>query len=223
MNTSARCFITLLSASLLLTACQGKENQATPKSSTANQASSSALVQKTQASRSSATAEASQEEVAANSEVSDDIVEGQAEDLAEEQAIAPVGEAASTSVPEQLVGTWEVFYPEQNFKFILTYGADGSVVKTSLDLDTGETYTWNSTIGLFHDLGNGAVRFDEIGGDWHTVAQTGLGGGPGAIHTGVVFHEDGSISTKVWQFGQHIDPADYTYPTTGGVHMTRVE
>lgn len=105
MNTSARCFITLLSASLLLTACQGKENQATPKSSTANQASSSALVQKTQASRSSATAEASQEEVVASSEVSDDIVEGQAEDLAEEQAIAPVGEAASTSVPEQLVGT----------------------------------------------------------------------------------------------------------------------
>lgn len=218
MTTSAKFFLTLFSTSLLLTACHSKPEQVA-KPASSSQPNSSAIVKK-QTTTSSSVA-ASQEEVEASSEVSDNIVE----DLAEKPTTEVVGSIeapTSITIPEQLIGTWEVFYPEQNFKFTLTYGADGSVVKTSLDLDTGETYTWNSTIGHFHDLGNGAVRFDEIGGDWHTVAQTGLGGGF-PIHTGVVFHEDGSISTKVWQFDNEQDPATYEYPTDGGVRMTRVE
>lgn len=218
MTTSAKFFLTLFSASLLLTACQSKPEQVA-KPASSSQPSSSAIVKK-QTTTSSSVA-ASQEEVEASSEVSDDIVEEPEAEAVESVDIPETG--TIIPMPEQLVGTWEVFYPEHNFKYILTYGADGSVVKTSLDLDTGETYTWNSTIGLFYDMGNGAVRFDNLGGDWHTVAQTGLGGGPGAIHTGVVFHEDGTIATKVWQFGAHIAPADYTYPTDGGVRMTRVE
>lgn len=207
MTTSAKFFLTLFSASLLLTACQSKSEQ-TAKPASSSLPSSSAIVKK---------------QTSTSSEVSDDSVEDESQAVAQEQvdevSQAPTSTATSV-VPEQLIGSWEV--NQDGWVTRLTYAADGSVTKEVLNLDGETTSSWQSSVGHFHDLGNGAVRFDEIGGDWATVAQTGLGGGF-PIHTGIVFHEDGSISTKVWQFDNEQDPATYEYPTDGGVLMTRVE
>lgn len=210
MTTSAKFFLTLFSASLLLTACQSKPEQVA-KPASSSQPSSSAIV-KNQPTTSSSVA-ASQEESTDNSETSDTSTEEQVAETTESPA-------ETSTIPEQLVGTWEV--NQDGWVTRLTYAADGSVTKEVLNLDGETTSSWQSSVGHFHDLGNGAVRFDELGGDWATVAQTGLGGGS-PIHTGVVFHEDGSISTKVWQFDNEQDPATYEYPTDGGVLMTRVD
>lgn len=210
MTTSAKFFLTLFSASLLLTACQSKPEQVA-KPASSSQPSSSAIVKKQPTTSSSVAA--SQEESTDNSETSDTSTEEQVAETTESPA-------ETSTIPEQLVGTWEV--NQDGWVTRLTYAADGSVTKEVLNLDGETTSSWQSSVGHFHDLGNGAVRFDELGGDWATVAQTGLGGGF-PIHTGVVFHEDGSISTKVWQFDNEQDPATYEYPTDGGVLMTRVD
>lgn len=235
MTRTAKLFLTLLSSSLLLAACQSKDKQATSPVPTPSQTSSSAMVQKQAETKPNPVTETKPEETAviqveeiANPDGNDEAGEVTAEEdvssvPTEEVVSQPAVGATSIGVPEQLVGIWEVYYPEHQSKFTLTYGADGSVIKTFSDEKTGINRTWSSTIGTFQDLGNGAVLFDDLGGDWHTVAQTGLGGGSGVVHTGVIFNEDGTISTKVWQFTLDQDPATYDYTTEGGVQMTRVE
>lgn len=231
MFKSAKFFLTLFSTSLLLVGCQNKVEETTkPASSTPP--SSSAMVQKPQASSTSSTVVASQEETATNSEpsgelgenVSEDSSQDQADDIATDQTKPQTeGERPDlTPFPDQLIGSWEFTPISENFKVILTFNPDGSVLKELIDFESGTSHYRYSTIESSEMVGEGLYRFENIGGDNDVTAGSGLGG-YGHFEIGVLINGNGTITNQIWYFDPTQDPATYEYIPKNGPVLTWVE
>lgn len=221
MTTSAKFFLTLFNASLLLTTCQSKPEQVA-KPASSSQPSSSAIVKK-QTTTSSSIA-ASQEETAASSEVSDDIVEDERQAVAEEQAKPETASERPhiTPFPDQLIGSWEFTPISENYKVILTFNPDGSVLKELIDFESDTSHYRYSTIESSEMVGDGLYRFNNIGGDNEVTAGSGLGG-YGHFEIGVLINGDGTITNQIWHFDPTQDPSTYEYFPKNGPVLTWVE
>lgn len=212
MTKSTKFFFTLLSASLLLVACQNKEVQPTAKSANSSQTSSSAMAQQQ---------EAATTEHTASSEATDNSSDSQEE----ASSVVEAEENASqyvTPFPEELLGSWAFLHESGQYQVTLTFTPDGSVVKKVTDLAQNlETYHYSS-VESSEILGNGLYRFHNVGGEREVTAGSGLGGHR-HFELGVLFNADGTISNQVWSFDLNQDPATFEYPPTIGTTMTRVE